>query len=337
MALKEAISSNDPAIQKIVQAAIESGTKRYISDCRHRIDYFCEVNYSFCGTLKIHKKAFGWDLIKVPINIAWSIVVLVVSTLAYILDKFHLSCIARKLRRLPVGFATDVDRYISHKLLNDLFRMPFPDKQLGWKEATGRDVKQDELQRLILETPELLNLLNKELKEIRHLMLQGYREKIYSNLEEYGASKTGVADLAGNLLGAVITKTTLGSAAFGTLGAGSAVSLHLANSTAVAGFWAGSQLGSLYYGFVPVSVSKTLLFSTTAAIAIFMAFVSTFIGVFTDPIQLKYGIHQKRLHKVVDSLESELSNGQSELNLKEKYAGKIFDLIDILSQIKKVS
>ena len=50
--------SNDPAIQKIVQAAIESGTKRYISDCRHRIDYFCEVNYSFCGTLKIHKKAF---------------------------------------------------------------------------------------------------------------------------------------------------------------------------------------------------------------------------------------------------------------------------------------
>ena len=329
-------TKDDRSLEEIIRAAINRGVDQYIAECRDRVDGFCIENYSLRGTIKIHKNALGWDLLRVPFNIAWAIVVLLVSLLAFCFDKIRCSSVAHLLRKIPVGFTTDVDRYVSHRLLSGLFRMPFPNEQLGWENAPNEH-QHDELQKLILQDPELMKVLNDELEAVRLLMKQGYKDRIYSNLKEYGATQTGIADLAGNILGTVVTKATLGTPAFGTLGAGSAVAMHLAHSTAVAGFWAGSKLGAVYYTFIPVSVSKTLLFATTAVVAVLMSFVSTFIGVITDPIQLKFGFHQRRLRKVIDDLEDSLMGGGGTLNLKEKYAGKIFDLIDLLSQIQKVT
>jgi Family of unknown function (DUF6635) len=57
----------------IVERAITNGTIRYIFAREKKIDAFVKRHYTFRGALKIHSHALGWDLIRVPINIIWSV------------------------------------------------------------------------------------------------------------------------------------------------------------------------------------------------------------------------------------------------------------------------
>jgi len=62
--------------------------------------------------------------------------------------------------------------------------------------------------------------------------------------------------------------------------------------------------------------------------------VSTFIGIFTDPIQAKLGIHERRLKKLVAAVGKDLrGEASSNFKLREKYIGRLFDVVDILSTV----
>jgi uncharacterized protein DUF6635 len=94
----------------------------------------------------------------------------------------------------------------------------------------------------------------------------------------------------------------------------------------------GPTAGSYFYAVAPVAVSMRLLIAVTGMIAIILAFVSTFIGIVTDPIQVTLGLHQRRLRKLVKAVEHDLlgkSTGQ--FQLREKYMGRVLDVVDFLA------
>ena len=63
-----------------------------------------------------------------------------------------------------------------------------------------------------------------------------------------------------------------------------------------------------------------------------LAFVSTFIGIVTDPIQAKLGLHQRRLRKLVKAVEQDLlGKSAGQFQLREKYMGRVFDVVDFLA------
>ncbi len=49
---------------------VAEGARRYFESRRARVDEFVERHFSFSGSLTLHRKAVGWDMLKALVNIA---------------------------------------------------------------------------------------------------------------------------------------------------------------------------------------------------------------------------------------------------------------------------
>ena len=60
------------------------------------------------------------------------------------------------------------------------------------------------------------------------------------------------------------------------------------------------------------------------------AVTAGFAGVVSDPLQRALGLHQRRLHRLIDALGRELK-GDSEVafQVRDHYVARIFDLVDL--------
>ena len=309
----------------IVERAITNGTIRYIVAREKKIDAFVKRHYTLRGALNIHAHALGWDLIRVPINIIWSVLNMVLALVACMAKVLRLRRLHAFIQRIPPGLETDMDKEISWLLVTELLELPHTDG--------SRRSDKDALMEEVMKDPDLRRLLDEELEGLVHLKDNpGFREALDRKLAEYGVTRTGAADLASNVVLLVSSKFALGQASFGALSAGSAVSASVAKTIAISDFWLGPTAGSYFYAVAPVAVSMRLLIAVTGIIAIILAFVSTFIGIVTDPIQAKLGLHQRRLRKLVKAVEQDLlGKSAGQFQLREKYMGRVFDVVDFLA------
>jgi hypothetical protein len=73
-----------------------------------------------------------------------------------------------------------------------------------------------------------------------------------------------------------------------------------------------------------------LVFGATGGLIAVTAAATAFAGVIGDPVQRALGLHQRRLHKLIDATGDQLK-GQSETayQVRDHYAARIFDLMDL--------
>jgi hypothetical protein len=311
--------------RELISNAISNGIKRYIQQRRVMVDEFVTTHYSIKGAAKLHRNAFGWDLIKVPINIVLSIFNLLMAVITFIADFALPKSISTKIRRTPFVVKTKMDTELEKLIIKELLELPCSDDQTV--------PHKDALLKAILDDGDLQKVINSELDAFiaNHPDARYSLDELLRKFTEYSAARTATADLASNAALLLYSKITMGTAAFGSLSAGSALALSVAQSAAITEFWAGPFLGGLYYSHIGVTASLRLVIAMTLLVAVVLAIVATFSGVITDPIQAKLGIHHRRLNKMLDSLESDFLKSDNRFSLKEKYAGRFFDLLDILS------
>lgn len=313
----------------IVETAVAEGTKRYIKKCKLRVEPFIANHYSFSGALKIHSHALGLDIIRVPINIIWSVFNIILSIIGLVTNIIGLKQLSEKIKKIPPGIETDMDREIKYLVITELLQLPFADGE--------RNSKIDSLMEEILKDKKLQSYINHELNELRLLHNQpDFKERIEQKLTEFGAVRTGSADLASNIVLMLSSHGALGQTTIGALSAGHAVSALIAKSIAASNFWLGATIGSYYYALVPVAVSLRLIIAVTSIVAVILSIISTFIGIITDPIQAKLGIHKRRLNKLITSIQDDLENTTSgEFKLREKYIGRLLDIVDCLTMLRR--
>ncbi|PWQ96790.1 DUF6635 family protein [Leucothrix arctica] len=311
----------------LIGKAITVGSGSYIGEREKRIGDFVRRHYSFRGALKIHRHAFGWDLIRVPVNILLSVVRTLLALFGFLAGLVGLKKPKDWIKKIPLGLQTNMDRQISWLIVTELLELPY---QQGQKISDN-----DALMTEVLKDPHLRSLLNEKLDTLSEpAKSPEFRAKLDAKLAEYGATRTASSELATSTTLLVTSKIALGQASFGALSAGAAVSAAVANSAAASSFWLGSMPGLYYYAVFPVAASVSQLMAVTVVICIVLALISTFIGILTDPLQAKLGIHQKRLKKLVSAVGSDLSGKKgSDFHLREKYAGRLFDIIDVLSTV----
>ncbi len=317
----------DAQVRAIIQKAITNGATRYIQGCEARVDDFTRRHYSFRGALELHAHALGWDILRVPINIIWSIVNILFSLVGFIAQIVGLKQLRSWLNKIPPGLETDMDRQISWLVITELLQLPH--------QHRAKRSEHDALMEQIVKQPELQQLLEHKLAAFVAPSKQpNFESKLKAKLAEYGATRTGSAELTSNAALLITSKLAFGQVSFGTLGLGTAASTAVAHSIAVSNFWLGSTIGSYYYALVPVAVSLRILIAVTALFALILALVSTFIGIFTDPLQAALGIHQRRLRKLINAIGDDLQDqGNSRFELREKYAGRLFDVVDLLTTV----
>ena len=122
----------------------------------------------------------------------------------------------------------------------------------------------------------------------------------------------------------------------GAISGGTALATAVAQHLAISNSW-WPLFYSFWYSLFPVTPTLGLVVASTGALMTGLAILTTFSGIVTDPLQVKLGIHQKRLKKIVVSLEKELKGKtKSEFKLRDVYVARIFDFMDILKMVSRL-
>src|SRR6266705_1560989 len=72
----------DIGLQQTLQQAVEHGMAAYITSRRASIPVFIDRHFSFRGALALHRKTFGRDFYKHPVNLLWGLPVALVKSVA---------------------------------------------------------------------------------------------------------------------------------------------------------------------------------------------------------------------------------------------------------------
>ena len=310
--------------QQLITTAVEAGANQYFQSRRERVPEFVRKVYSTKGALHTSRKAFGWDLIRAPLNLFWTVPYLCIQLIALLLNKIRLYPIARLLKCISPGFETAVQREIIWLVRTELFELPY--------EQANRASNKDALLEAILSQEALTELMKAHLHKVNNkIQMDDFEKTLKRELNTYGGTRVASADLACSLLnisaGAIFFKKLTP----GAITSGSAVAATVAHETAVSNFFFGETLGSVYYGLFPIEPSLELVLGSTAGILAIMGVLSAFSGVITDPFQRLIGVHQRRLHKTIDSIEKNFnSTDATGFHPKDHYMARIFDVFDFV-------
>jgi hypothetical protein len=307
-----------------IETALDRAIRNYIDSRRKKIPGFVKIHFSISGAVKINRKALGKDLIKAPVNLAWALPYTAIQVTSVLLKKIGLKKIDKLIGKVPTGLKTSVQEEINRLIYVELLELPY-------KKDNGKDVN-DALLAEILDQPEIKCLFQDQLALIlTQSQQEGFKKSLEKRLKEYSLSRTAISELAGNIIALATGVGMMGKMTPGGISFGTVLAATIAQQSAISSFFLGPTIGGLYYGMFPASASMGLAMASTSAVLATLAILSAFSGVITDPIQARLGIHEKRLNRLLDSLEKTLMDmGDSDLKIREQYLARVFDLLDLL-------
>jgi hypothetical protein len=230
---------------------------------------------------------------------------------------------ARRLRSRTPFLDTDVARELTWRLYSELLELPYDDGR--------RRSEKDALAEAILADPRVAAAADRLAAVAEHYAHDPERQtRLRRMLEGYAGTRAAAADLVNNVLLA-----SAGMAAFqkltpGTLTLGPVIAAALAQQAAVASFPLGATLGGFWYGLFPATPSAALVAGATGGLVLLTASTAAFAGVISDPVQRAFGLHQRRLHRLIDALGRELrGDSDAAFHARDHYLARIFDLIDL--------
>ncbi|MGD8986109.1 MAG: hypothetical protein PVI53_18930 [Desulfobacteraceae bacterium] len=306
--------------------AVERAIGAYIESRKERIPHFVRKHFSFKGAIRLNRKAFGSDLYKVPLNVAWTIPYITLRASSSLMKKMGLEKFPSHVERLPVGFETKVQKEITWLIFSELLEIPYTQEK--------RRSEKDALLENILNQPEISSLFIGELSTIFSKSKDPrFRPALEKNLMEYSRSRTAASELAGNIISLSTGASVFGKMTPGAWTVGGGLAAAIAQQTAISNFILGPTVGGLYYAVFPASASMGLVIASTGAVMAALATLTSFSGIIADPIQYKLGLHQKRLNRLIDCLDRELRGlGDSRLKIRDQYVARVFDLADLLKK-----
>lgn len=148
-------------------------------------------------------------------------------------------------------------------------------------------------------------------------------------IAEYVAARHAVAELAAGLAALLFGLVALHAITPSAISLGPLLAREHAREEAVSSFWAGAGAGEWYYWLWPVEPSWAATVGYTIALLAAFAVATTFIGVVTDPLQRHLGLHERRLRRLVATLERLAGDDpEARLALPDPYLAKAADLVD---------
>ncbi len=108
---------------------VADAARLYFESRRTCVDSFVDRHFALVGSLALHRKALGWDLLKVPANILLAIPNVALQLSAWGAQVAGASQAAAALRSRRVLLETAVGREIEWLIMTELLELPY--KQEG--------------------------------------------------------------------------------------------------------------------------------------------------------------------------------------------------------------
>ncbi|MDX1558163.1 MAG: DUF6635 family protein [Marinobacter sp.] len=300
-----------------IEQAIRSAIERYFDDCRARIPAFIDRHFHYPGAISTNRMALGWDMLRAPFNLLWAPVYALACVLKLLIPKSPgLRWLHRLASHVPAGLTTRVQQHISHLILVELLN-------------NGQE--KPLLERYLLE--ELEDVYQRyNCEPVNH---EQFKELIgplvADTLSQYRVTRTASADISNS-----ITCTVLGAFAFqkftpGGIGLGVVLASMLAKTLAARDFILGETIGGWYYSVFPPEPSLATTAGVMLAVMAALAAFAALSGMIFDPIQAAVGLHRRRLHKLLDHLERDITlHTQSSFRPKDQFVARILDTFDMI-------
>jgi hypothetical protein len=313
------VAIDDAQARGIVASAID----RYVAARHTRVKAFVDAHFSVAGSLRLHRRAFGADLLRAPANVALVLPHLVIQLGAGGLGWCGARRAAGWLKRRKLFLDTDVARELTWLLHEELLELPYDDGR--------RQVARDALAAEVLADPEVAAAVEQlEAMVRRQRDDPSVRSRLRALLDTYTGTRNAAADLVNNALLAGTGAAVFQKLTPGTLTLGPVLAATIAHQAAVASFPFGAGLGSLWYALFPIRPSLQLIVGTTGGLMLLAAALAAFAGVVSDPLQRALGLHERRLHRLIDALGQELrGDSEAAFRVRDHYVARIFDLIDL--------
>jgi hypothetical protein len=284
-------------------------------DASAKVEAFVSAHFTWPGTLRLHRAALGWDVLRAPVNLLLAPLLVLTRLAAVLCGWLGLRRLAGALRGLRILVPTSVARRVETLILTEVLDVPVTAE--AGPEGRVRDLLSAKALRDAFRAAGSAGEARRR------------ATRIASAVSDYAGVRSAVAEMV-----TALVALALGAIAFRALTPG-ALSLApdlagaLAQETAVADFPLGETLGGLWYGAFPVGASTGTVALTALALVLAGAVVSAFAGVLTDPVQARLGIHRRRLLRLLDTVDAELSGDPGRpFATREHYYARVFDLWD---------
>ncbi len=308
----------------LARQIVEDGIRRYIASRREKIDGFVDKHFSAKGAWNLNRNGLGADIIKAPLNTLMVAPTLAVEGAAYLARKANRPDISKALTSRSLFFKTDVARELEWLMYTELFELPCQHATQKWRRNSG-----DALARAILSDPRLIaHMEPMVLAAAREAAKPGGRAWLEETLTAYLGTRAATTELS-TLIMCLSTGAALSQQLTpGLISLGPAVA-HAAEAAIVAKGLAG---GGALFGLIPPATMAAV--GGTAALVLSASILSAVSGAVTDPIQARLGLHQRRLHQVLDLMEEAFLYGdRAPFIVADQYVGRVMDIADVTMAI----
>lgn len=292
---------------------------------RARVDGFAARTFGWRGTIALHKHALGGDIMRAPLNVVLSPVLVLARLLAVLCDVLRLRQAARWLRGRRIVLRTQVGARVEAAVVAELLSVPVP---------SGTSPGSAALSRAILAAPQFRS---------------GFRAKpdvdavnasasgISTAIAEYSSARSAVADITNALLALIIGGLVFQALTPGMISMAPTMANALAREAAVTNFPLGQTAGAMWYGVFSASASPWLLAANVVLLLLAGSVIGAFAGILADPVQLRLGIHRRRLLRFVDAVEDDLlGTGEKTFRTREHFYARFVDIWDIAASLARI-
>jgi hypothetical protein len=313
----------EPVADVEVRAILEHAIERYVAARHERVTAFVDRHFDLIGALRLHRHALGFDVLRAPANVLLVVPYLGMQLGGMALRRLGASHAGHWLSSRSPFFDTDVARELTWHLYTELLELPYDDGQ--------RRSDKDALADAIVADPRVAAAVDHlALVATRHAHDADRQAKLRHLLESYASTRAAAADLVNNVLLASAGMAAFHQLTAGTLTLAPVIAAALAQQAAIASFPLGAGLGGIWYGLFPATPSAALVAGATGGLVLLTATTAAFAGVISDPLQRAIGLHQRRLHKLIDALGRQLKgDSDAAFHARDHYVARIFDLIDL--------
>jgi hypothetical protein len=274
-------------------AMIQQGPSAYVQACRARIPQFVSNHYTWRGAWRLNRLAWGWDIARAPLNFILGFPNFLLRLLALLFEGIRLHRMAHRLRHCHLGVDTRVQRHLLQRLKSDLLDLP------------------------------------EQKAQINSQFLHQIAEAAEKPLQLYVQTRNVAAYIRAGTIAATLGVIFFNQFTPGSISAGSVIAKELAREQAISEFLLGEIAGKLYYTLFPPAPGLGIIVISLLGIMVLIALVAAFSGILHDPIQSSTGLHQHRLHRFLDAIESSACDPTDQgYRPKDTFFGRIYDLID---------
>ena len=220
---------------------------------------------------------------------------------------------------------TAVSARVEAAILGELLEVPLTGSAIPDRAAMSR---------AILAAPQFRGVIRSQASVAG---AQGVADRITGAIGDYTGTRSSIAEFTTGLVTLVIGAIAFQALTPGMISMAPGVAGAVSQGTAVAEFPLGASLGGVWYGVFPVGPSPALIAATVAALMLLGSVIAAFAGVIADPVQVRLGIHRRRLMRLLETLDAETRGSRDRpFAAREHALARVFDLWDAAVSVLRV-